>query len=187
LMPLKEYPFSKRYGWVEDRYGISWQLILTEPKGEERPFIIPSLLFVNELCGKAEEATNLYLSIFGDAKRHSLIHYDKGAEPNKEGTVMFTDFTLAGQFFAAMDAGGKHEFAFNEGISLNIACKDQAEIDYFWSALIRDGGEESMCGWLKDKYGLSWQVNPENIEELVQRPGGFQKLMGMKKIIVSDF
>jgi len=187
LMPLQEYPFSKRYGWVEDKYGISWQLIFTDPKGEKRPFIIPSMLFVNELCSKAEEATDFYLSIFKDAKRHALMRYGAGAEPNKEGTVMFTDFTLAGQFFAAMDAGDKNDFTFNEGISLNISCTDQEEIDYYWNALTKDGGQESVCGWLKDKYGVSWQINPENIEQLIKRPGGFKKLMEMKKIIISDF
>ena len=187
LMPLQEYPFSKRYGWVEDKYGISWQLIFTNPKGEERPFITPSLMFANELCGKAEEATDFYLSLFKDAKRYVIAHYGKGSEPNKEGSVMFTDFTLAKQFFAAMDAGGKHEFIFNEGISLNIACKDQEEIDYYWNALTKDGGQESVCGWLKDKYGLSWQVSPENMKELIKKPRAFAKMMGMKKIVIADF
>jgi predicted 3-demethylubiquinone-9 3-methyltransferase (glyoxalase superfamily) len=187
LISLQEYPFSKKYGWIQDRYGVSWQLILTNPKGEKRPFIVPSFLFVNERCGKAEEATNFYLSLFKQSQRHMLVHYDSAAEPNKAGTVMFTDFTLAGQFFAAMDAGGKHDFRFSEGISLNISCKDQQEIDYYWDALTRDGGEASMCGWLKDKYGVSWQVNPENIEELMQKSEAFQKLMEMKKIIINIF
>lgn len=187
LMPLQEYPFSKLYGWVEDKYGISWQLIFTDPKGEERPLIVPSLMFVNELCGKVEEATGFYLSIFKNAKRHTLMHYGAGMEPNKQGSVMFTDFTLAGQFFATMDAGGKHDFSFNEGISINISCKDQDEIDYFWNSFIKNGGQESVCGWLKDKYGVSWQINPENMEELMKKPNAFQKMMNMKKIIIADF
>ena len=99
---------------------------------------------------------------------------------------MFTDFNLEGQFFAAMDGGGKHPFQFNEGISFNIACKDQAEIDYFWDALTKNGGEESVCSWCKDKYGVSWQINPANIDELMLKPKAWEKLMTMKKVNLKD-
>src|SRR5690606_12497803 len=94
LMPLDEYPFSKRYGWVEDKYGVTWQLILTDPEGEARPPIIPSLLFVTEGCDVAEEATDFYLSVFENSKRGTLAKYPAGMGPNKEGGVMFTDLQL---------------------------------------------------------------------------------------------
>ena len=97
LMPLDKYPFSERYGWVQDKYGLSWQLILSNPEGEERPFIVPSLMFVGEVAGKAEEAINFYLSVFKDSKMGTLIRYGAGQEPDNEGTVMFADFMLEGK------------------------------------------------------------------------------------------
>jgi predicted 3-demethylubiquinone-9 3-methyltransferase (glyoxalase superfamily) len=102
---------------VEDKFGVSWQLILTNPEGEERPIIVPSLMFVGDNTGKAEEASDFYLSVFKDSKRGALARYPAGMEPDKEGSVMFTDFKLLGQWFVAMDSAQKHDFAFNEGIS----------------------------------------------------------------------
>jgi len=175
LMPLDEYPFSKRYGWVEDKYGFSWQLILTDPEGEERAMVVPSLLFVNDKCGKAEEAREFYLSVFKNApsggqetKEGTLIHYGKDHGPNKEGTVMFSDFKLAGTWLVAMDAGLKHEFDFNEAISLMVYCRDQEEIDYYWTKL-SSVPESEQCGWLKDKYGVSWQIVPEKMDEMMEK------------------
>lgn len=166
LMPLQEYPFSKRYGWVEDKYGVTWQLILSDPAGEERPFIVPSLMFVGGLCGKAEEATDFYLSVFKDAKRGTLARYPAGMEPSKEGTVMFTDFELEGQWFAAMDSAGPHDFDFNEAISLIVRCDSQEEIDYYWEKLSAVP-ESEQCGWLKDQYGVSWQIVPASLDEMM--------------------
>jgi predicted 3-demethylubiquinone-9 3-methyltransferase (glyoxalase superfamily) len=160
LMPLDKYPFSEHYGWVQDKFGVSWQLILTNPEGEKRPFIAPSLLFVGDVCGRAEEAGEFYLSIFKNSKFGHAARYPKGMEPDKEGTIMFSDFMLEGEWFAAMDSAHKHNFSFNEGISFIINCKSQQEVDYYWDKLISDGGQESMCGWLKDKFGVSWQVIP---------------------------
>ncbi len=166
LMPLQEYPFSKRYGWIQDKYGLTWQLMLTNPDGEERPFIVPSLMYVQEMCGKAEEATDFYLSVFNDSKRGALAHYPKGMEPDKEGTVMFTDFKLENEWFAAMDSAQAHPFQFNEAISLLVKCNNQEEIDYYWEKLSADPKAEQ-CGWLKDKYGVSWQIWPAVIGEMM--------------------
>ena len=191
LMPLQEYPFSKWYGWVEDTYGISWQLILTNPTGEPRPTIVPSLLFTNDVCGKAEEATDFYTTLFKDSKRGALARYPGGMEPDKEGTLMFTDFMLAGQWFAAMDSAHEHKFNFTEGLSLFVDCGDQQEVDYFWNALTANGGQESQCGWLKDKYGLSWQVIPKRLSELLGDPDTekagrvMQAMLKMKKIDIA--
>lgn len=166
MMALDKYPFSKRYGWCADKYGFSWQLILTNPEGEERPRIIPAMLFVNEKCGKAEEASEFYLSMFKDSKRGALAKYPAGSEPNKEGSVMFTDFKLEGQWFAAMDGGGKHDFDFNEAVSLIVNCEDQNELDYYWDKLSAVP-EAEQCGWLKDQYGVSWQIVPKAMSEMM--------------------
>jgi predicted 3-demethylubiquinone-9 3-methyltransferase (glyoxalase superfamily) len=168
LMPPGEYPFSKRYGWLQDKYGLSWQLILSDPKGEERPFITPSLLFVGAVCGKAEEASDFYLSVFRNTKRGMIARYPAGMEPEKEGAIMFTDFMLENQWFAAMDSAREHRFAFNEAISFMVSCDTQEEIDYYWEKLSAVP-EAEQCGWLKDKYGLSWQVTPSAMNEMMQK------------------
>jgi predicted 3-demethylubiquinone-9 3-methyltransferase (glyoxalase superfamily) len=167
LMPLQEYPFSKHYGWIQDRFGLSWQLILTDPEGEERPFIVPSLMFVGEVAGRAEEAINLYMSVFNDSKMGIIQRYGAGQEPDREGSVMFADFMLAGQWFTAMDSAYPHDFAFNEAISFLISCDDQQEIDYFWGKLSAVP-EAEVCGWLKDRFGLSWQVSPAAMDEMMR-------------------
>lgn len=167
LMPIGAYPYSERYGWIQDKYGLSWQLILTNPDGEERPRIIPSLLFVGDKCGKAEEASDFYLSVFGDSKRGIIARYPGGMEPDKEGSVMFTDFMLLGQWFAAMDSAREHGFSFNEAVSFMVNCDTQQEIDYYWEKLSA-AREAEQCGWLKDKYGLSWQIVPTMLGEMMR-------------------
>src|SRR5262245_42909523 len=109
LMPIDKYPFSDRYGWIQDKYGLSWQLILTTAKGEERPPIVPSLLFVGDKAGKAEEAINFYQSNFKNTKQGTLARYPAGSEPDKEGTIMFADFMLEDEWFAAMDSAHEHQ------------------------------------------------------------------------------
>ncbi|MEX2054575.1 MAG: VOC family protein [Candidatus Andersenbacteria bacterium] len=167
LMPIQEYPFSKRYGWIQDKYGLSWQLILTDPEGDERPEIIPSFLFVGDVYGKAEEAIKFYLSVFKESKMGEIMRYPAGQEQEKEGTVMFTDFKLLDTWFAAMDSGRQHDFKFNEAVSFIVHCADQAEIDYYWEKLSAVP-ESEQCGWLKDKYGVSWQIVPTAMEEMMK-------------------
>jgi predicted 3-demethylubiquinone-9 3-methyltransferase (glyoxalase superfamily) len=167
LMPLDKYPFSERYGWVQDKYGLSWQLILTNPEGEERPIIIPSLLFVGDVYGKAEEASDFYLSVFSHSKRGVIARYGAGQAPDKEGAVMFTDFMLEGQWFAAMDSAHEHHFKFNEAVSLMVNCDTQQEIDHYWKKLSAVPQAEQ-CGWLKDQYGLSWQIVPRDLDEMMR-------------------
>lgn len=169
LMPLQKYPFSERYGWVQDKYGVSWQLILTNPAGEPRPFIMPSLMFVGDGAGQAEEAINFYLSVFKDSKLGALHHYGPGQEPNTESMIMFAEFKLFDQWFAAMDASAQqHNFAFNEAISLIVHCDTQEEIDYYWGKLSAVP-ESEQCGWLKDKFGLSWQIVPSAMGEMLTK------------------
>jgi predicted 3-demethylubiquinone-9 3-methyltransferase (glyoxalase superfamily) len=190
LMEIGEYPFSKRYGWVMDKYGVSWQLMLTDAAGEPRPPIIPSLLFVKSKCGKAEEAINFYLSVFKNAQAGSLHRYPKGMEPDKEGTIMFADFTLEDSWFAAMDSAHEHNFDFNEAVSLLVNCDNQAEIDYYWQKLSAVP-EAEQCGWIKDKYGVSWQISSSHMEEMMSK-GSQQQIdrltqafMPMKKLDIA--
>lgn len=166
LMPLDAYPFSKRYGWTQDRYGLSWQIMLAEESGGQR--ITPALLFVGEVAGKAEEAIALYTSTFGDPPPAVVDRYGKGEEPEREGTIRFAGFTLGGQEFAAMDSASTHEFAFNEAISLMVDCEDQAEIDRYWEKLSAVP-EAEQCGWLKDRFGVSWQIVPVAMDEMLSR------------------
>ena len=168
LMPLDKYPFSERYGWIQDQYGLSWQLILTNPEGEERPPIIPFIMFVGDVCGKAEEASDFYLSLFEASKRGAIARYPQGMEPDKEGSIMFTDFKLEGQWFAAMDSAHRHDFAFNEAISLMVHCDTQEKIDDYWEKLSAVP-EAEQCGWLKDKYGVSWQIVPTAMDEMMSQ------------------
>lgn len=149
--------------------------------------IIPNLWF----DGNALEAVEYYISIFKDGKILNTTHYpetgiDEPTEFQKElaGKVLTVGFEISGMRFIAINAGP--HFKFNEAISLMIPCKDQTEIDYYWESLTTNGGEESMCGWLKDKYGLSWQVCPENLEELTKKPSAFTNMMRMKKLIIDD-
>ena len=166
LMELGEYPFSEKYGWVQDKYGLSWQVIYVgDQKIKHR--IIPTLLFVGKQYGKAGEAMNFYASVFENARVGDILHYSKGEEPDKEGTVKHASFILEGQEFAAMDSAREHDFEFNEAISFMVHCETQEEIDYYWGKLSAYP-EAEQCGWLKDKYGLSWQIVPNLMDEMLK-------------------
>lgn len=167
LMPLDEYPFSERYGWVRDRFGITWQVILA-PEGSERG-VMPSLLFVGDNCGRAEEAIGFYTSVFEGSKPGQVFRYGAGQEPDTEGTVAFADFELEGQPFAAMDSARDHTFTFNEAISLVVDCETQEDVDRYWEALSAVP-EAEQCGWLRDRYGVSWQIVPSRLYELLGDP-----------------
>jgi predicted 3-demethylubiquinone-9 3-methyltransferase (glyoxalase superfamily) len=166
LMPLQEYPFSKRYGWIQDKFGITWQLALANPGEEVLPFVVPSFTFVGPVCGKAEEASAYYRSIFKNSKEGSMFRYPKGMDPDKEGTVAYCDFMIEGQWFSAMDSAKEHEYNFNEAISLEVLCEDQKEIDFYWK--LSAVPEAEQCGWIKDKYGVSWQVIPKGMDDLLR-------------------
>jgi len=165
-MELGEYPWSEKYGWCSDRYGLSWQVIFVG-ESEIQQKITPALMFVGDVCGKAEEAVNFYASVFRNAKANVLARYGKGEEPDKEGTVKYAAFTLEGQEFGAMDSAHKHNFSFNEAISFVVNCETQEEIDYYWKKLSAVP-EAEQCGWLKDQYGLSWQIVPTVLVEMLQ-------------------
>ena len=165
LMELGEYPFSKKYGWTNDRYGVSWQIIHSDQPITQK--ITSSLLFVGDKVGQAEEAVNFYTTVFPDSSVGLIARYEQGEEPNQPGTVKFAGFTLLGQEFSAMDSALGHDFSFNEAVSLIVECQTQEEIDTYWQKLSAVP-ESEQCGWLKDKYGVSWQIVPTVLDELMQ-------------------
>jgi predicted 3-demethylubiquinone-9 3-methyltransferase (glyoxalase superfamily) len=166
LMPLDAYPFSDLYGWTEDKYGLSWQIMYAGDQKVGRK-ITPTLLFVGRVCGKAEEAISFYTSVFRESEIGPMLRYDKGEEPDEEGTIKYAAFTLEGEEFAAMDSAHEHDFAFNEAVSLMVNCETQGEIDYYWESLSAVP-EAEQCGWLKDKFDVSWQVVPSSMEEMMR-------------------
>lgn len=185
LMEIGEYPYSKRYGWVEDRYGVSWQLILTDPAGEPRPFIVPSFFFCGQVQNQARAALDFYTSVFKDAKIGTVATYGQAFGPVTADSMAYGEFQVGKQWFAAMDSGADNDHAFTEGISMVVMCQDQAEIDYYWERL-RHVPEAEQCGWLKDKFGVSWQIVPIGINDLVSNPSGYAKMMTMKKLVIDE-
>ncbi len=192
LMELGPYDWSKKYGWVQDRYGLSWQISLGKLKDVGQK-ITPSLMFVSE-HGEAEEAIAFYTSVFDDSDVVGIHRY--GAEEDQpEGAVGHAQFHLNGEVFMAMDSSPEHaDFTFNEAISLLVNCEDQEEIDYFWEKLSEGGDEDAkQCGWLKDKFGVSWQVNPAALwNEMMQNgdDAGTERVLNavwqMKKLDISE-
>jgi len=188
LMPLDKYPFNDQYGWTEDKYGVSWQLMVCSDCEQK---IIPSLMYVGENSGRAEEAIKFYTSVFEDSKIGNISRYGAGMEPNKEEDINYAAFTLAGQEFAAMDSALDHQFNFSEGVSLLVNLSSQEEIDYFWDKLSAVP-EVEQCGWLKDKFGVSWQIVPEILNEYLRDPdsekaGRVMKVfLDMKKINIAE-
>ena len=174
MMPLDAYPWSEKYAWVLDKYGMTWQLMLDKlPEGRQK--IIASFLFVGEQYGKAQDAIKHYTSIFPNSAIFHLETY-KAGEAQPEGNLKFGHFALDKEMFAAMDGTGNHNFKFNEGVSLMVQCETQEEIDSYWAKLT-EGGEESRCGWLKDKFGVSWQIVPKALGSLMKDPAKAQRVM----------
>lgn len=191
LMKLQEYSFSKYYGWLEDKFGVSWQLNIAE-EGVTIDKIIPSLLYTKEQAGNAKLAAEYYTSIFANSKIGEIYNYGAVAAPNKTDDVMYMDFVLEGQPFTAMDSRDNHEFFFGEGISLIVYCDTQEEIDYYWDKLIVGGDPSAqVCGWLKDKFGVSWQVAPVELDKMLldKDPSKVEKVtnafMQMKKLDIN--
>lgn len=186
LMPLDKYDWSEHYGWVQDKYGVSWQLILTNPDGEPRPFIVPALQFGGPVQNRASEAIEYYPSVFKSSKSGSSWPYGEPTGPATTESLMYADFQLDDQWLAANDSGVDQDFTFNEGVSLMVNCKDQAEIDYFWGKLSANP-ENEQCGWCKDRFGVSWQIIPENMEELMKKPGAYKTMMDQHKIVIAEY
>ncbi|MEM5473328.1 VOC family protein [Hoeflea sp. AS60] len=165
LMPLDNYPWSQHYCWLNDRYGVSWQIMLRANQDGGQT-ITPVLMFTQENLGRATEAIELYTSTFPRSAA-GAVQFREAAAAEEPATVLFGRFTLFGQDFIIMDAPGSHDFSFTEGMSLMVSCETQSEIDRYWDRLTADGGQESHCGWLKDKFGVSWQITPTIMGQLM--------------------
>lgn len=183
LMALDKYDWSRKYGWLNDKFGISWQFALgkIQDVGQQ---ITPNLLFTGKQYGRAEEAIEHYSTIFENAKTDGILRYGANEAPDQEGKVKHAQIAINGQKFMFMDSNHPHKFTFTEGVSFTIHCETQEEIDYYWKNLTK-GGEESMCGWLKDKFGVSWQVVPNVLGKLMSDPAragkAAQAFMQMRK------
>ena len=162
LMPLDRYPFSDRYAWISDQYGLSWQLYL----GETRQKITPCLMFVRNQYGRAAEAMRYYVSIFENSKIEHVVYHEKNSI-EKEGTLKHAAFTLSGEQFITMDSGLDHNFTFSPAVSFQIRCENQKEIDYFWKNLSAVP-EAEQCGWVQDKFAISWQIVPAILDTMMQ-------------------
>ncbi|WP_040164387.1 VOC family protein [Microbacterium gorillae] len=185
MMPLHEYPFNDWYGWVQDRYGVSWQLMLDEDE-PAHPRVTPTLAFSGPVQNRAAEAMMFYTGVLPDSAVGFAATYPEARGPARAGDVMYGEFLLAGQPFAAMDSGNDLVPSFTPGFSLMVECFDQGEIDRYWTALSAVP-EAEQCGWLVDKYGLSWQIVPANMDALMQRPNAFEHMSAMTKLIIADF
>lgn len=162
LMEFGEYPFSEKFGWLVDQFGVSWQLNLNRQPQK----MAPCLMFVGQQAGRAEEAMRFYTTLFKDSHIKQIERY-AASEGDIEGTVKHAHFSLAGQDFVAMDSSLNHQFGFTPAFSFFVECKDQQEVDYFWEKLIENGGKPSQCGWLVDKFGVSWQIIPTALGEMI--------------------
>ncbi len=186
MMPLDKYDWSEKYGWVQDKFGVSWQLALGKMEAVGQKFT-PVMMFTGDQAGNAEKSMATYTAIFANSSVVGIMKYPPGQKD--EGLVMHAQYKLEGQVFMCMDSSMDHGFSFNEAVSFVVECEDQAEIDRFWEKLT-DGGEESMCGWLKDRYGISWQIVPKILGQLMgdpERAGRvMQAFLKMKKFNVQQ-
>jgi predicted 3-demethylubiquinone-9 3-methyltransferase (glyoxalase superfamily) len=193
LMPLDSYPWSKKYGWIRDKFGVTWQIYLGEKQNDQK--IVPTLMFIHQNNGKAMEAMDLYTHIFPNSKIGGVLKYGDGVGDESHEVpenVQHAHFEIDGYSFFCMDNSYDHKFDFNEGISMVVMTNDQEQTDHLWNLLTADGGRESMCGWLKDKFGFSWQIVPKKLIQLMSDPDQekaqkvVQAMMKMQKIIIKD-
>ncbi len=170
FMPLGEYPWSIQYGWIQDKFGVSWQIISDKDRSMGKQKFVPNLMFTGPLAGKGEAAMQFYTSIFPKSEVQRLSHYKAGGA-GPVGQLEYGQFLLVGQPFTAMDnPQPEAKYGFTEGLSFVVNCKNQKEVDYYWDALLADGGTPSQCAWLKDKFGVSWQIVPEALPKLLADP-----------------
>ena len=165
-MPYSKYPWAHKYGWLQDKYGLSWQLSWSDNHKMSQK-ITPTLMFTEDRAGFAKEAIEYYTTVFPNSKVEMMMPYTKEDE-DKEGFIKHSRFTLDGLDFIAMDSSMERDFSFNEAISFVVNCSDQKEIDYYWEKLSAVP-ESEQCGWLKDKYGVSWQIVPTIMEEMMAK------------------
>jgi len=189
MMEYQKYPWADKYGWCSDKYGLSWQLSMSENHKFEQK-ITPMLMFTKDGAGKTKEAMENYVRIFPNSKIDMMVPYEAG-EGDKEGYLKHARFNLNGQHFMAMDSSGPHDFVFSEAISFIVNCETQEEIDHFWNELSAVP-ESEQCGWLKDKYGVSWQIVPTAMNEMMSKGSPeqvgrvTQSFLKMKKFNIAE-
>jgi predicted 3-demethylubiquinone-9 3-methyltransferase (glyoxalase superfamily) len=188
LMALDTYPWSSKYGWLQDKYGVSWQLYTSDQNNIPQK-ICPTLMFTGANAGKATEAINYYTSIFPQSRIEGILNYSAEDGENTD-FVKHAQFTIKDFVIMAMDSSLQHGFSFNDATSLVVECETQTEIDTYWDKLTSEGGQEVACGWLTDKYGISWQIIPKVLGKLMtdpqRAPRAMNALMQMKKLIIAD-
>lgn len=188
LMPLDSYDWSSKYGWVADQYGVSWQLYTGNRNSNHQKFC-PTLMFTGTGAGKAAEAIHFYTSLFPQSQPEGIMEYSE-EDADTTGFVKHGQFKINNFTLMAMDSSAAHGFGFNDAISLVVNCDTQTEIDQYWEQLTANGGKEVACGWLTDKYGISWQIVPKGLGKLLTDPEKGQRameaLMKMKKLVIAD-
>ncbi len=162
-----KYGFSERYGWIQDQFGVSWQPMLTRAEGDPRPKIVPALLFSGNHSGKAASARQQYHQVMPDSELGTYIPYPKQQLSDGPEKTMFSDMRILNQHVALMDNPLESGFPFNEAISLALYCDTQEQVDFLFSALSLDPKAEQ-CGWLKDSFGVSWQIVPKQFNWMIK-------------------
>ena len=164
MMPYDTYPWAKKYGWLQDKYGLTWQLSWSD-NHDMAQRITPMMMFTQHVAGKTKEAIDFYTSIFPNSKTDLLVPYVEG-DGDTPGLIKHSRFTLNNENFLAMDSSADHKFTFNEAFSFVVNCDNQEEIDFYWDKLSAVPEAEA-CGWLKDKYGVSWQIVPSDMSTMM--------------------
>ena len=171
LMPLDRYPWSEMYGWVQDRFGVSWQLYLDTRKDLNTQQLIPTLMFTEDNAGKALHAMQFYTQIFPNSEVSGIMRYKDGENRSENPEyVQHAQFIIDDYILYCMDSSYSHRFGFNQGISLVVETSSQMETDHLWSALLQHGGQAMQCSWLKDQFGIHWQIVPKRLIELINSP-----------------
>jgi predicted 3-demethylubiquinone-9 3-methyltransferase (glyoxalase superfamily) len=173
LMPLDKYHWSDYYGWCADKFGYTWQ-IYKGKMSEVNQKIVPMLMFTQQQYGKSEEAVNYYAALFDPSEIQGILKYGEDT-PQAEGKVVHAQFVLNNCVFMAMDGVGSNEEEFSVAQSFVIECDTQQEIDLYWNHFTKEGSE-SRCGWCVDKFGVSWQIVPRILGELMSDPNKVQKV-----------
>lgn len=189
MMPLDKYPWAEKYGWLADKFSVSWQLAIGKISDAGQK-ITPSLLFTGKQYGRVDEAIANYSSVFKNTTVDGILRYGANEQPDQEGKVKHAQINLDGNKLMLMESAAAHKFTFSEGVSLTIYCETQEQIDYYWEKLTAKGGQESMCGWLKDPYGVSWQIVPTVLSKIMSDPAKAGKaakaFMSMRKLNIEQ-
>jgi predicted 3-demethylubiquinone-9 3-methyltransferase (glyoxalase superfamily) len=179
--------WSDKYGWVTDAFSVSWQLAI-QKKSDISQKITPYLMFSGDRYGSAESAIRHYEEVFRSASADGVVRYGAGDAPDHEGFIRHAEIELMNQKFMMSEVASA-DIPFTEGISLTIHCENQEEVDYYWNKLT-EGGQESMCGWLRDRFGVSWQIVPTILTRIMSDPvkagKAAQAFMSMRKLDIEQ-